>query len=208
MKSKPEFDKREVCPASKVKTAVRHSPTAGSTYRNDTKFFGQGLSTSATHFYQRSNIFRHCCSVSYWSVPESETFVAPCCQHQRQNSLASSTSSLSSSYITPPPSPPQSQQPQQKHFQQQQQPSPLTPSIAVQRPGEKSRIQEEFKVQMGLNIDKPLPSCGSTNDGNTARKFFRDFEITSKITGIDKELLRRVNTILMALNSKHKINGN
>ena len=76
------------------------------------------------------------------------------------------------------------------------------------RAAEKSRIQEEFKVQMGLNIDKPLSSCGSTNDGNTARRFFRDFEITSKITGIDKELLRRVNTILMALNSKHKINGN
>ncbi|KAI8117683.1 hypothetical protein CVS40_10437 [Lucilia cuprina] len=60
------------------------------------------------------------------------------------------------------------------------------------RAAEKSRIQEEFKVQMGLNIDKPLPSCGSTNDGNTARRFFRDFEITSRITGIDKELLRRI----------------
>ncbi|KAI8122760.1 MOB kinase activator-like 3 [Lucilia cuprina] len=39
------------------------------------------------------------------------------------------------------------------------------------RAAEKSRIQEEFKVQMGLNIDNPLPSCGSTNYGNTARSY-------------------------------------
>ncbi|XP_046802955.1 uncharacterized protein LOC124418958 [Lucilia cuprina] len=72
----------------------------------------------------------------------SETFVAPCCQQQRRNSLAASTSSSSSSYATPPPSPPQSQQPQQRqHLQQQQQPSPLTPSIAVQRPGVISILQ-------------------------------------------------------------------
>ncbi|KAI8122763.1 putative transcriptional regulatory protein [Lucilia cuprina] len=68
------------------------------------------------------------------------------------------------------------------------------------RAAEKSGIQEEFKVQMGLNIDKPLPSCGSKNDGNTAR-FFRDFEITSKITGIDKETV----TGCMQITSEHHL---
>lgn len=75
------------------------------------------------------------------------------------------------------------------------------------RASEKNRIQEEFKTQTGLNIDKPLPNCGSTNDGNTARRFFRDYETTSQITGINMELLRRVNIILMAVNSKQNING-
>lgn len=70
----------------------------------------------------------------------------------------------------------------------------------------KKRIQEEFKTQTGLNIDKPLSGYGNTNDGNTARRFFKNYEITSKITGIDMELLRRINIILMAINSKHKIN--
>lgn len=74
------------------------------------------------------------------------------------------------------------------------------------RADEKIRIQEEFKTQTGLNIDKPLASSGNTNDGNTARRFFRDFETTSMITGIDKELLRKINIILMAVNSKHKVN--
>lgn len=75
------------------------------------------------------------------------------------------------------------------------------------RESEKKRIQEQFKIQTGLVIDKPLPSGGSTNDGNTSRRFFRDFEVTSAITGLDKELLRKVNIVLMALNSKHKVNG-
>ncbi|XP_065358671.1 uncharacterized protein LOC135952586 [Calliphora vicina] len=68
----------------------------------------------------------------------SENYVAPCCQ--RRSSSASSASS-SSSYATPPPSPPQSQQQQQIQQQQQQQPSPLTPSIAVRRPGVISILQ-------------------------------------------------------------------
>lgn len=75
------------------------------------------------------------------------------------------------------------------------------------RADEKNRIQEEFRRQTGLNIDKPLAGFGSTNDGNTARRFFRDFETTSKITGIDKELLRKINIILMAVNSKHNVNA-
>lgn len=79
--------------------------------------------------------------------------------------------------------------------------------LKTMRASEKVRIQEEFKMQTGLNIDKPLASYGSTNDGNTARRFFNDFETTSQITGINEELLRRINIILMALNSKHKINA-
>lgn len=75
------------------------------------------------------------------------------------------------------------------------------------RISEKSRIQDEFREETGLNIDKPLPTGGSTNDGNTARRFFGNFEATSKITGINKELLERTNILLMAINSKHKINS-
>lgn len=78
--------------------------------------------------------------------------------------------------------------------------------LKIMRAREKQRIQEEFKQQTGLNIDKPLVGYGSTNDGNTARRFFNNFETTSEITGLDKELLRQVNIILIAINSKHKIN--
>lgn len=42
---------------------------------------------------------------------------------------------------------------------------------------------------MGLIVDKPKPVYGSTNDGNTARRFFQNPELSAKITGIVKELI-------------------
>lgn len=56
---------------------------------------------------------------------------------------------------------------------------------------EKSRIQAEFKTLTGLNIVKPL-STG-------------DFEMRSNITGINKDLLEKINILLIAINSKHKV---
>lgn len=45
-------------------------------------------------------------------------------------------------------------------------------------------MQRSFKNEMGLIIDKPRPGgSGTSNDGNTAKRFFRDAEKTSEITG-------------------------
>lgn len=41
---------------------------------------------------------------------------------------------------------------------------------------------------------------GTTNDGNTARKFFRDAKTSSRITGINLELIERFSTLLGAIN--------
>ncbi|KAF2890599.1 hypothetical protein ILUMI_15574 [Ignelater luminosus] len=41
----------------------------------------------------------------------------------------------------------------------------------------KKHIQAEFKAQMGLVVDKPKPGYESTNDGNTARRFFNNLEL-------------------------------
>lgn len=40
----------------------------------------------------------------------------------------------------------------------------------------KRKIQEEFKKDCGLHIDKPKPGAGNYNDGNTARRFFQNYE--------------------------------
>lgn len=74
------------------------------------------------------------------------------------------------------------------------------------RKEEKTRIQNEFKKQ-GLIIDKPLHGYGSSNDGNTARRFFEDPETTSEITGLDKNLIRRFKIILSVINCKKPINA-
>ncbi|XP_003741834.1 uncharacterized protein LOC100904851 [Galendromus occidentalis] len=62
----------------------------------------------------------------------------------------------------------------------------------------KRGIQQKFRQRLGLLVDV----VGSTVDGNTARKFFADPEVTSEITGIDADLLRRFSVILDAINCK------
>jgi hypothetical protein len=40
----------------------------------------------------------------------------------------------------------------------------------------KSIIQQELKKQIGIIVDVPRQGAGSSNDGNTARRFFRNWE--------------------------------
>lgn len=78
--------------------------------------------------------------------------------------------------------------------------------LSNMRKEEKKRIQDEFKMQLGLIVDRPLQGYGSSNDGNTARRFFEDPETTSLITGINENLLKRFKIILSVINSKKTIN--
>ncbi|GFQ92131.1 uncharacterized protein TNCT_540441 [Trichonephila clavata] len=41
----------------------------------------------------------------------------------------------------------------------------------------KKEVQEKFRRQMGLLLNAPKPSFRTSNDGNTARAFFRNPEI-------------------------------
>ncbi|CAH1098697.1 unnamed protein product [Psylliodes chrysocephalus] len=69
----------------------------------------------------------------------------------------------------------------------------------------KKRIQEPFKVELGLLVDIAKADFGNTNDGNTSRRFFQDPEISARITGIDVTLIERFKVILEALSSEHMI---
>ena len=70
----------------------------------------------------------------------------------------------------------------------------------------KKNIQTEFKNQMGLLFDKPKPGFGSTNDDNTARKFFNDPTLSFSITGVDKTLISQFSIILRTISSGQNIN--
>lgn len=63
----------------------------------------------------------------------------------------------------------------------------------------KQRIQKEFKERTGLLIDYPKQGAGNSNDGNTARRFVRDPNLTSEITGVDTTLIVRFGVILQTL---------
>lgn len=70
----------------------------------------------------------------------------------------------------------------------------------------KSRIQKEFKEKTGLNIDQPKPGFGNTNDGNTARRFFKNAQLSAEITKIDLELIKKFHTILIVVSCSQEIN--
>ncbi|XP_055525047.1 uncharacterized protein LOC129718360 [Wyeomyia smithii] len=46
----------------------------------------------------------------------------------------------------------------------------------------KQRIQKEFFAKLGLHVDKPRTGFGNSNNGNTARRFFSNAEVSSEIT--------------------------
>lgn len=70
----------------------------------------------------------------------------------------------------------------------------------------KTQIQKEFKAKTGLKIDYVLQGKGSSNDGNTARRFFRNYKETAAITGFDVVLLKRFAVILQTMASGKEIN--
>lgn len=70
----------------------------------------------------------------------------------------------------------------------------------------KQLVQDRFRNEYGLIIDKPRHVSGNTNDGNTARRFFANSSCTSQITGVDETLLRRFYIILQTMSCGRKIN--
>jgi len=62
---------------------------------------------------------------------------------------------------------------------------------------------------MGLLIDQPRPGrSDTTNDGNATKWFFSNPDLSSSITGIDKEIIVRFKVILEVISSGKEIKGN
>ena len=71
----------------------------------------------------------------------------------------------------------------------------------------KADIQKRLKDSIGLVVDLPKSGgSGTSNDGNTARKFFKLFDITSDITKVDKDLIKKIYVILCTISSGYEIN--
>lgn len=70
----------------------------------------------------------------------------------------------------------------------------------------KKEVQEKFRSELGLLVDIPKQQSGNTNDGNSARKFFRNAVKSAEITGVNIDLIKRLGVILECINSGHKIN--
>lgn len=71
----------------------------------------------------------------------------------------------------------------------------------------KLEIQKKFR-QVGLIVDTPKQGGGNTNDGNTARRFFKNPVESAEITGLSENLIRRFGVILQTISCSYKININ
>lgn len=71
----------------------------------------------------------------------------------------------------------------------------------------KKIIQERFK-SVGLIVDQPKPGFGTSNDGNTARRFFENPDLSARITGIDVEIIKRFQIVLQTISSGHNVDTN
>lgn len=81
------------------------------------------------------------------------------------------------------------------------------PVFKEQRESTKRKIQEEFKRKLGLLVDIVKHGSGLTHDGNTARRFFSEIDITAEITGLNKELIKRFAIILQTISCGEAIDA-
>lgn len=72
----------------------------------------------------------------------------------------------------------------------------------------KIRIRRALKTNLGLLVDKIKPGYGTSNDGNTARRFFSNIEVAADITGVDRRLIYNFSLILRILSCGRFININ
>ncbi|CAH0551067.1 unnamed protein product [Brassicogethes aeneus] len=77
------------------------------------------------------------------------------------------------------------------------------PEVAERIHIQKKKIQEKIHKELGIIVDVPKQTAGTTNYGNTARRFFANPKKTAAITGIDEELIHRFHIILVLINSSN-----
>ena len=71
----------------------------------------------------------------------------------------------------------------------------------------KKEIQIKFRTEMGLLVDVVKQGHGTTNDGNTARRFFKNTDTSAAITGIDKTIIHRFRVILETISTTSEIDS-
>ena len=69
----------------------------------------------------------------------------------------------------------------------------------------KKIVIERSRKETGLIVDRPKQISGTSNDGNTARKFFKNSSVSAAITGLDEDHIRRF-TSYLRLSCGHEIN--
>ena len=68
-------------------------------------------------------------------------------------------------------------------------------------------IIDRLHSELGILVDSVKHGSGSTNDGNTARRFFANPSVVSEITNFNKELLERFAVVLDTLPCGYEVDS-
>ncbi|EFN82236.1 hypothetical protein EAI_12747, partial [Harpegnathos saltator] len=63
----------------------------------------------------------------------------------------------------------------------------------------KKNIQQEFRQKLRLLMDVVKQGIGTSNDGNTARKFFQNPSVTAEIIELDELIIRKFAILLQTI---------
>ena len=80
-------------------------------------------------------------------------------------------------------------------------------SLKEEKDREKSIVQRKFKNTLNMEVDRIRQGKGTSNTGNAARKFFKNADMSSEITGIDRRLVQKLGVLLCALSSKKLVDS-
>ena len=72
----------------------------------------------------------------------------------------------------------------------------------------KQNIHIKFYNILKLDVDRPRPGFGSTNDGNMAKKIFENFSISANILGINEHLIKELHLLFRLCYSKDLVDSN
>ena len=73
----------------------------------------------------------------------------------------------------------------------------------------KKQIQVALRGGLGITVDVPKSGgSGNSNNGNTARRFFRGYQKSAEVLGVDEELMKRFYITLCILPSKEEVDPN
>lgn len=68
------------------------------------------------------------------------------------------------------------------------------------------KVQKEMRTALGINVDVPKSGgAGNSNDGNTARRFFKGYKKAAEVLGMNEELMFRFYVTLCILSSNEDI---
>eukprot|EP00697_Spironema_sp_BW2_P000232 gnl/Spiro4/10310_TR5495_c0_g1_i1.p1 gnl/Spiro4/10310_TR5495_c0_g1~~gnl/Spiro4/10310_TR5495_c0_g1_i1.p1 ORF type:complete len:441 (+),score=60.59 gnl/Spiro4/10310_TR5495_c0_g1_i1:159-1481(+) len=69
-------------------------------------------------------------------------------------------------------------------------------------------VKDKLRATLGIVVNQVKPGSGTTNDGNTARRFFANPKLAAECTGVDERLIECLHVLLQTVNTGYAVDIN